>query len=140
MKVLRNKLIEKGLKVTPQRLAILEAVMDLSNHPTADDIMATIKVKNPNISLGTVYKVLDTFVEKGLIKTVKTDKDIKRYDAVLENHHHLYYTDSNLIEDYSDEELNEILQAYFEKKGIPNFLIEDIKLQIIGRSSIKDPL
>jgi Fur family transcriptional regulator, peroxide stress response regulator len=133
MDVLKNRLVDKGLKVTPQRLAILEAVISLNNHPTADDIMAFIKVKNPNISLATVYKVLDAFVDKGLIKTVKTARDIKRYDAVLENHHHLYYTNSNRIEDYNDDELNELLKNYFDTKGIPNFIIEDIKLQLIGR-------
>jgi Fur family transcriptional regulator, peroxide stress response regulator len=133
MDVLRNRLMEKGLKVTPQRLAILGAVTALNTHPTADEIMAAIKTTNPNISLATVYKVLDAFVEKGLIKTVKTDRDIKRYDAVMESHHHLYHTNSSRIEDYTDNELNEMLRKYFDKKGIPNFKIEDIKLQIIGR-------
>ena len=128
-----KKLIEKGLKVTPQRIAILEAIIRLNNHPTADQIMDYIRKTNPNISLATVYKVLDALVKNGLIKNVKTDKDIKRYDALLENHHHIYFSDSEEIEDYTDDELNGLLKRYFEKKKIPNFKIEDIKLQIIGK-------
>ena len=128
-----KKLIEKGLKVTPQRIAILEAIIRLNNHPTADQIMDYIRKNNPNISLATVYKVLDALVKNGLIKNVKTDKDIKRYDAFLENHHHIYFSDSEEIEDYTDDELNGLLKRYFEKKKIPNFKIEDIKLQIIGK-------
>jgi Fur family peroxide stress response transcriptional regulator len=56
-----------------------------------------------------------------------------RYDAIMENHHHLYCSESDRIEDYNNNELNELLEMYFEKKGIPDFKIEDIKLQIIGK-------
>jgi Fur family transcriptional regulator, peroxide stress response regulator len=127
------KLIEKGLKVTPQRIAILEAIIQLNNHPTAENIIEYIRKNHPNISVATVYKVLDALVENGLINKVKTDKDIMRYDAIIESHHHLYYSDSEWIEDYHDKELNELLDKYFEKKKIPDFKIEDIKLQIIGK-------
>jgi Fur family peroxide stress response transcriptional regulator len=45
----------------------------------------------------------------------------------------LYSSESDRIEDYQDEELHELLGRHFEKKGIPGFKIEDIKLQIIGK-------
>jgi Fur family transcriptional regulator, peroxide stress response regulator len=130
---IRNKLIEKRLKVTPQRIAILEAIVKLNNHPTADNIIDYIRKNNPNIATATVYKVLDVLVENDLIRKVKTEKDIMRYDANLEKHHHLYSSDSDRIEDYSDNELNKLLEKHFEKKQIPGFKIEDIKLQIIGK-------
>jgi Fur family peroxide stress response transcriptional regulator len=56
-----------------------------------------------------------------------------RYDAVMEKHHHLYCAESDRIEDYFDTELNALIGNYFEKKGIPDFEINDIKLQIIGK-------
>jgi Fur family peroxide stress response transcriptional regulator len=130
---IRNKIIERGLKVTPQRIAIFEAIVKLNNHPTAENVIDYIRINHPNIATATVYKVLDALVENGLIKKVKTDKDIMRYDAFLENHHHLYSSDSDRIEDYLDDELNDILEKHFAKKGIPDFKIEDIKLQIIGK-------
>ena len=130
---IRNKIIERGLKVTPQRIAIFEAIVKLNNHPTAENVIDYIRTNHPNIATATVYKVLDALVENGLIKKVKTDKDIMRYDAFLENHHHLYSSDSDRIEDYLDDELNDILEKHFAKKGIPGFKIEDIKLQIIGK-------
>jgi Fur family peroxide stress response transcriptional regulator len=134
---IREKLIEKGLKVTPQRIAILEAIVKLKNHPRADNIIDYIRKAHPNIATATVYKVLDALVENGLINKVKTEKDIMRYDAYLEKHHHLYSSDSDRIEDYLDHELNEILDRHFEKKGIPGFKVEDIKLQIIGKFTDK---
>jgi Fur family peroxide stress response transcriptional regulator len=130
---IRDKLIEKGLKVTPQRIAILEAILKLNNHPTAENVIEYIRKSHPNVATATVYKVLDTLVEKQLLNRVKTDKDVMKYDAVMESHHHLYSSDSDRIEDYHDNELNELLEKYFEKKGIPDFKIEDIKLQIIGQ-------
>ena len=126
-------LSEKNLKVTPQRLAVLEAIRKLKNHPTAENVIDFIRKNHPNIALGTVYKVLDTFVEKHIIKKVKTDKGIMRYDGVMENHHHLYCEESDRIEDFFDEKLNNIIDDYFKNKKIPNFKIKDVKLQIIGK-------
>lgn len=130
---LSKRLIEKGLKVTPQRIAILEAIIKLCNHPTAENIIEYIRKNHPNIATATVYKVLDALVENGLIQKVKTENDIMRYDAVLDSHHHLYCSESDRIEDYYNDELNGLLDKYFEEKGIPGFKIEDIKLQIIGK-------
>ena len=127
-----SKLSGAGLKITPQRIAVLEAVMELRNHPTADKVIDFIKNNHPNIATGTVYKTLETFVEKGLIKKVKTDRDIMRYDAITDPHHHLYSSASDRIEDFVDPELLKIIEKYFENHKIPNFKIEDIKLQIIG--------
>ena len=126
------KLSGAGLKITPQRIAVLEAVMELKNHPTAENIIDFIKTNHPNIATGTVYKTLETFVEKGLIKKVKTDRDIMRYDAMTGPHHHLYCSSSDRIEDFMDPVLQKMIEEYLNKHKIPNFKIEDIKLQIIG--------
>jgi Fur family peroxide stress response transcriptional regulator len=123
---------DSNLKVTPQRVAVLEALNNLKNHPTADKIKEYVVKNHPNIAVGTIYKTLETFVEKGLVKKVKTDKDVMRYDAILENHHHLYCEDTERIEDFFDDELDNLIDKYFKKKKIPNFKVKDIKLQIIG--------
>lgn len=133
MDIIKNKLQEKGLKITPQRLAILQALMSCKNHPTAEMIMEYIRNNHPNIATGTVYKILETFVDHQLIKKVQTEKDIMRYDALMDKHHHLYCADSERIEDYVDTELDELLLKYFIKKGIPDFKIEDIRLHVNGK-------
>lgn len=131
-KLLKQKLTEKGMKITPQRMAILEAIYELKNHPTADNIIEFIRKTHPNIATGTVYKVLETLVENGLIKKVTTDRDFMRYDGILESHHHLYCSTCDLIEDYHDNELNELLRKYFENKHLPGFKPEEFVLQIKG--------
>jgi len=128
-----SKLQEKGLKVTPQRLAIYDAIVQLKNHPTAENIIEYIKSNHPNISVGTVYKVLDSLTENNLLIKVKTERDIMRYDDVLSNHHHLYCAETDRIEDYEDENLNKLISNYFSKNKIKNFKIQDIKLQLTGK-------
>lgn len=130
---IKDMLLEKGLKVTPQRSAILSAVYCLENHPTAEHIIDHIRTSHPHIATGTVYKVLDVLVENKLIKRVKTDQDIMRYDGILENHHHLYCADTHRIEDYKDPELDQMLESYFKRKRIPGFQIDEIRLQINGK-------
>ncbi len=114
-------------------MSILEAIYTLDNHPTADNIIDYIRKKHPSIATGTIYKVLDALVDNNLIKKVKTEKGIMRYDGMVESHHHLYSVDDDLIEDYIDEELDTILKEYFRNKKIPGFKIEDIALQIRGK-------
>jgi len=131
-------LVENGLKVTPQRTAVLEVIMGLDNHPSAEDIVEYLRINFPHIPIGTVYKILDTFLAKGIVSRVKTDTDQMRYDHVKTPHHHLYCADSERIEDYYDPELNKILKEYFRRKKIPDFKISDFKLQISGTFTDQD--
>lgn len=128
-KILKNK----GLKITPQRTAVMESFQRLKHHPTTDQVIGFIRKHHPNIATGTVYKTLDTFVEKGILRRVKTDRDVMRYDPVSDLHHHLYEEGSERIEDYFDETLNNLLFDHFNKKGIPDFQISEITLQIKGK-------
>lgn len=132
MEKIISSLKECGLKVTPQRIAVFDAVLNLKNHPTAEKVIEYIKINHPNIATGTVYKTLETLVKCDIIKKVKTDNDIMRYDAVREKHHHLYCSVSDRIEDFYDSELNDLIESYLKNKKIPDFKIEDIKLQIVG--------
>jgi len=132
---LQNTLKHADLKVTPQRLAVLEAIYVLNNHPTAENIVDYIRQTHPNIATGTVYKVLDALVVKKIIQKVKTEKDIMRYDGMMHQHHHLYCSESDRIEDYRDDDLDKLLRDYFQNKGVPGFEIEEIKLQLNGQFS-----
>jgi Fur family transcriptional regulator, peroxide stress response regulator len=126
-------LVEKGLKVTPQRIAVLDILLNLDNHPTTEDITEYLRINYPRISDSTVYKILDAFIKNGIVNRVKTENGIIRYDPVTEKHHHLYSSDSEQIKDLFDDELNKLLEGYFRKKPIPDFKIEDIKVHIKGR-------
>ncbi|MCJ7449002.1 MAG: transcriptional repressor [Bacteroidales bacterium] len=131
-------LAKHGMKITPQRIAILDVIINLQNHPTADTICDYLRLSYPHISIGTVYKTLDTFESKGIINKVYSETDTMRYDGVITQHHHLYCIDSERIDDYYDDGLNKLLNDYLKKKKIPDFIVEDFKLQIIGRFNEKN--
>lgn len=134
---LNHTLKELGLKVTPQRIAVLEALLELKDHPTAEKIIDYIRSRYPNVAVGTVYNTLETFYRKGLIKKARSQMDVMRYDPVLSNHHHLYCSDNDRIEDYINEDLSELILNYFKTNHIPGFIIDDISLQIIGKFTNK---
>lgn len=124
-----------GLKVTPQRVSILQALGKMHTHPTAEELFKEVSQHIPGLSVTTIYNVLDSFVEKGLVRRVKTDSGIMRYDAILEHHHHLYCVSSDRLEDYHDPELDQMLRNYFEQKQIKGFKITDVRLQLTGEFS-----
>jgi Fur family peroxide stress response transcriptional regulator len=128
----RERLMKRQLKATPQRVVIYEALVNMNNHPTAEMIYEHIHSNNPSISLATVYKTLDTFVEAKLADKVLSDHGVSRYDGYTEAHNHLYCTNTDELIDYEDEELIKMLESYFEKKNITNFKIQDIRLQVLG--------
>lgn len=88
-----------GLKVTRQRLAIYEMLANSAAHPTADEVYAAVQPRMPNVSLGTVYKILDLFHLHGLVRKVPTDGTAARYDARLDSHHHLVCERCGQIQD-----------------------------------------
>ncbi len=132
-----EKLKQKSLRITPQRVAVFQTAWELNNHPTAEDIIRNIRESYPGISVGTVYKVLDTLVENNLLEKVKTGEGTMRYDPVLSGHHHLYCKETDMITDYEDSELDKLIAAHFSKKKIADFSITDIKLQITGTFKTK---
>ncbi len=129
---IQEQLKKHGLKVTPQRVIIMEAIIKLANHPTAENIKEYINKDHPNIALGTVYQVLDILSLKGIIKKVKTEDDIMRYDADLGKHHHLYNCETSEITDYYDEKLSQLIEDYLKQNKISGFNIKEIHLQING--------
>ncbi|MEZ5069650.1 MAG: transcriptional repressor [Bacteroidales bacterium] len=122
-----------GLKVTPQRLSILETVHALGDHPTADQIISEVRKRHPNIATGTVYKVLDTLIGHHLIKRVTTDEGVMRYDGLTDHHHHLYCSECKEIRDYHDEDLDRTLREFFRSRTIDGFEIDEFVVQIKGR-------
>ncbi len=131
-KEIRNIIQVNGMKQTPQRYAVLKALMELKNHPTAEEIFKHVSNFLPTISLASVYNTLNKLVDCNVVSPVSVNGDIVRYDFIAKKHHHLYSKNTGELSDYFDEELDELLTNYFKKKQIKNFEIEDIKIQIVG--------
>ena len=92
-----------GLKITPQRCAVYRELVRSKSHPTADEMYQIIKKEIPNISYDTVNRTLMTFAEIGLVDIVKTKEGSRRFDAILDNHHHFYCVSCGKIIDFQNE-------------------------------------
>jgi Fur family peroxide stress response transcriptional regulator len=107
-----NLFIEKckqhNLKVTPQRMSIHRAVMQLKNHPSADEIFKIVKEEYPNISFDTVNRTLLTFTQIGIIKIVESYRVARRFDPNLANHHHLHCIKCEKIIDFYSEDYDRL--------------------------------
>ena len=85
-----KKLKKIGLKVTPQRLAILQSIQGDRTHPSAEKIYHEISQKFPGISFATVYNTLAKLVEVGEIQELDIDPNKKRFDPYTSFHYHFY--------------------------------------------------
>ncbi len=78
-----------GLAVTPQRLAIIRALLSSGEHPRAEAVCEIVRREHPHISLATVHRTLETLCEIGEARKVTSLHDSARYDGNVAPHHHL---------------------------------------------------
>lgn len=129
MKEIAEILKEKGLKVTPQRLAIYSMLKNTTSHPTAEKIYNTITKHNPSISLATVYKTLDCFVSYGLVKELNITCEYSNYDANTVNHQHIMCTCCKRVFDLDTIDDSAIKKAVADKTG---FIVDDEQVVFYG--------
>jgi Fe2+ or Zn2+ uptake regulation protein len=133
-----GQLKEKNLKVTPQRLAIIEALVENRElHPGATQIFHAARRKAKRVSLSTVYATLKEFSENGLIKTLEFDRMENRYEGNLSEHINLICQRCGNIMDYR-------LPANIEPKDIARksgFIVTDTRMEFHGycRDCLKRP-
>jgi len=80
---------ERGERCTVQRRIILGAVLDLDNHPSADQVFDAVAEREPGIARTTVYRTLDHLARIGIITKACHPGRVARFDVRTELHHHL---------------------------------------------------
>ena len=88
MRVFERLCRDKGSALTVQRRVILESLAGREDHPTADQVFEAVE-RLPGLSRTTVYRVLETLVELGVIHKANHLGSAARYDPNTERHHHL---------------------------------------------------
>ncbi|MCC7540173.1 MAG: transcriptional repressor [Deltaproteobacteria bacterium] len=85
---LLEKLRASGLKMTPQRLAILRQLADNDRHPTAQDVYDGMVAEQPTLSFATVYNALGALAEAGVCERLELGGTVLRFDPNLDPHDH----------------------------------------------------
>lgn len=135
--LLKERLREKGLKVTQQRLLVL-SVLEQNNgrHMTAEDIYELVSEDYPEIGLATVYRTLQLLRDMQLIDTISLDDGCVRYEIghlfrgdAEHNHHHLICRECNKVIPYEGDLLEELERHIEETAG---FHVLDHELKFFG--------
>lgn len=85
--------------MTQQRRVILEELRKENVHPTADQLYETVRKRLPRISLGTVYRNLETLTALGEIQTLELSGSQKRYDGIPQRHYHIRCINCDRLDD-----------------------------------------
>ena len=108
-----NVLREYGIKVTPQRLSIVDELYGRV-HMSIDELYNAIKLKFPSISLATVYKNINAMMEKNFIQEVKIPNQKSRYELIKEPHSHVVCKKCGKVEDI-DLDLSSVTKDAIKK-------------------------
>ena len=95
---LESLAIERGLKMTPQRRAIVEYLENAFHHPTADEVFVAVNAQFPLTSRATVYNTLNLLKEASLVREIARD-GVVRFDPNLDEHHHFICRKCGRVED-----------------------------------------
>ncbi|MCM3586205.1 transcriptional repressor [Mesobacillus maritimus] len=97
---------ERGLRITPQRLLILETILSLDGHPTAEDIHQSISFT----SLTTIYNNLKLFVKLGILNELPYGNGLSKYEFNHSKHYHVICEACGKIVDFKYPDLIEVEQ------------------------------
>ena len=123
-----QKMREEGLKLTPQRLAVIEVLIEKRLlHPSADLICREARKKVKSLSLSTIYSILNEFSNHGIIKMLEFDKMENRYEANAREHINLFRIDTN---DVAKKRMGLSRRKSYEKEVWKN--VQDNKVLRIG--------
>lgn len=124
-----DTLKETGVRITPQRHAILEYLIQSMSHPTADDIYKSLEGKFPNMSVATVYNNLRVFREVGLVKELTFGDSSSRFDFVTSDHYHIICENCGKMVDFHYPGLDEVEQLASHVTG---FTVAHHRMEIYG--------
>ena len=119
-----------GVRMTPQRHAILAYLLETMTHPTADEIYKALEGKFPNMSVATIYNNLRVFKEAGLVRELTYGDASSRFDAnVHEEHYHAICSECGTIRDFHFPYLGDVERAAEQNAG---FRVTGHRMEVYG--------
>ena len=140
-KQFKDLLRTNGLKVTNQRIAILEVLNNRpGEHLTAEEIYDHVRMEYPDIGLATVYRTIQLLSELNLIDKLNLDDGYVRYEIGVKSqednchhHHHLICLDCGNIYAFQDDLLENLEERINETLG---FEVVDHEVKLYGHCKV----
>lgn len=127
-----QSLTSKGLRVTPQRIAIFEALLPRKDHPTVEVLYQAIHTQYPTMSLNTVYTTLISLERAGLVRRIDTGDGRCRYDGNPLPHAHIRCNTCSRVDDLplsSEPDLMSLMR----EAATSGYTIDDCAIYLYGR-------
>jgi Fur family ferric uptake transcriptional regulator len=122
----------KKLRMTSQRMAIIDTVFDTEEHFTADQLLDWSRARDKSVSRATVYRTLPLLTESGLVREMDFGKDYRYYDpnyADHPNHSHIICNDCERIVEFESVKIDRLENEITHRLG---FSVKAQRLQITG--------
>ncbi len=133
IRLIEEKLRENDLKLTPQRRATLDVLIEnQSKHLSTEDVYELVKSKFPNIGLATIYRTLQLFDNFNIVKKLNFNDGCYRYELSEDErhqHHHLICIDCGKVYEFDDDLLDQ-LEHRIERDN--NFQVKDHMVKFFG--------
>ena len=115
----KNNLQQENLKCTPQRLAILEQMMNLDDHLEGDEILVLLKDKGVEVSRATLYRTIEILVKYHFIRKLDIGDGRIRYEKKIgtSHHDHMICVDTGDIIEFCNEEIERIQNTIADQHG-----------------------
>lgn len=131
---LKINLKEKGYKLTPQRRAIVDIIIqNAGSHLTTEELYDLVKMECPEIGLATVYRTVQLLEELGVVSKMDLNDGCYRYELVREDenhqHHHLICSQCGKVIEVQGD-LLEVLEHEIESKY--DFKIKNHSVKFYG--------
>lgn len=120
---------QQGLPLTVQRRDILCAVLQRNDHPTVDQIFESVRGRIPGLSRTTVYRVLETLCQLGMLRRLHHPGATVRFDGKTARHHHLVCRLCHRVVDVESKKFDSIALTPSQRRG---FIVEDFTVHFHG--------
>lgn len=100
-----------SMRLTTQRQIILEELLKVTSHPTANEVYDMVRKRLPRIGLGTVYRNLELMAETGMILKLEVGGTQKRFDATVKPHYHVRCIECSKVDDINipvQQDINDV--------------------------------
>jgi Fur family ferric uptake transcriptional regulator len=120
-----------GVRVTRQRVAILQVLREASDHPGAEDILMRARAIDPTVSLATVYRTLSVLEKAGTVLRNEFGGAGARYELASAAHHdHLIDLDTGAVVEFRSDQIERLQAEIAAELG---YDIEWHRFEIYGR-------
>jgi Fur family ferric uptake transcriptional regulator len=123
---------ERGYRLTPQRMVVLEVLGNEAGHLSAEAIHAKVAARFPYVNLSTIYRILEMLVTAGVATTAELGHGRRMFELAIAGgpHHHLVCTSCGKVDHIEARHLDDLEASLLREH---KFEITETRLTSFGR-------